>query len=68
MQAVDWWSLGILTYELLTGRSPFTIAGAQNTHSEVAKYAAHRYPTRPQLDPLSLSYSHVHMSLRSLRL
>ncbi|XP_063705272.1 ribosomal protein S6 kinase alpha-5-like [Culicoides brevitarsis] len=35
--AVDWWSVGVLTYELLTGASPFTIEGERNTQSEVSK-------------------------------
>ena len=36
-QSVDWWSLGVLTYELLTGTSPFTVDGQKNTQAEVAK-------------------------------
>jgi serine/threonine protein kinase len=36
-QAVDWWSLGVLTYELLTGASPFTVEGEKNTQSEVSR-------------------------------
>ena len=31
VQAVDWWSVGVLTYELLTGASPFTVEGEKNT-------------------------------------
>ena len=36
-QAVDWWSVGVLTYELLTGASPFTVEGEKNTQQEISK-------------------------------
>lgn len=37
-QSVDWWSLGILMFELLTGASPFTLEGERNSQSEVSKW------------------------------
>lgn len=36
-QAVDWWSLGVLMYELLTGGSPYTVDGGENSHSDIAR-------------------------------
>uniref|UniRef100_A0A8C3SAR3 Ribosomal protein S6 kinase alpha-5 n=1 Tax=Chelydra serpentina TaxID=8475 RepID=A0A8C3SAR3_CHESE len=36
-QSVDWWSLGILMFELLTGASPFTLEGEKNTQAEVSR-------------------------------
>lgn len=37
LQSVDWWSLGILMFELLTGASPFTLEGEKNTQAEVSR-------------------------------
>ena len=34
---MDWWSVGVLTYELLTGASPFTVEGEKNTQQEISK-------------------------------
>ncbi|XP_042705677.1 ribosomal protein S6 kinase alpha-4 isoform X2 [Chrysemys picta bellii] len=36
-KSVDWWSLGILIFELLTGASPFTLEGEKNTQAEVSR-------------------------------
>ncbi|XP_034187998.1 ribosomal protein S6 kinase alpha-5 isoform X1 [Osmia lignaria lignaria] len=35
--AVDWWSVGVLTYELLTGASPFTVEGEKNTQQDISR-------------------------------
>ncbi|KAL0109706.1 hypothetical protein PUN28_014617 [Cardiocondyla obscurior] len=35
--AVDWWSVGVLTFELLTGASPFTVEGEKNNQQEISK-------------------------------
>ncbi|XP_062617568.1 ribosomal protein S6 kinase alpha-5-like [Saccostrea cucullata] len=46
--AVDWWSLGVLTYELLTGASPFTVDGERNTQSEISKRILRAQPPMPR--------------------
>ena len=45
--AADWWSLGVLTYELLTGASPFTVAGGKNTQKEIFKHILRCEPPIP---------------------
>ncbi|KAJ6643384.1 Ribosomal protein S6 kinase alpha-5 [Pseudolycoriella hygida] len=46
--AVDWWSVGVLTYELLTGSSPFTFEGNQNSQQEITNRILHSQPPVPK--------------------
>ncbi|XP_011612285.2 ribosomal protein S6 kinase alpha-5 [Takifugu rubripes] len=53
-KAVDWWSLGVLMYELLTGGSPFTVDGDNNSHTDIAKRILKKDPPFPKdLGPLA---------------
>lgn len=45
--SVDWWSVGVLTYELLTGASPFTVDGERNTQAEISKRILKNQPPIP---------------------
>jgi len=45
--SVDWWSVGVLTYELLTGASPFTVEGERNTQVEISKRILRSNPPIP---------------------
>ncbi|RWS13648.1 ribosomal protein S6 kinase-like protein [Dinothrombium tinctorium] len=45
--SVDWWSIGVLTYELLTGASPFTVEGEKNTQTEISKRILKSHPPIP---------------------
>ncbi|XP_049819509.1 ribosomal protein S6 kinase alpha-5 isoform X2 [Aethina tumida] len=45
--AVDWWSVGVLTYELLTGASPFTVEGERNTQQEISRRILKTTPPIP---------------------
>ncbi|RXG52442.1 Ribosomal protein S6 kinase alpha-5 [Armadillidium vulgare] len=46
-QAVDWWSVGVLTYELLTGASPFTVDGEKNNQQEISRRILRTQPPIP---------------------
>uniref|UniRef100_A0AAX7SGI9 Ribosomal protein S6 kinase n=1 Tax=Astatotilapia calliptera TaxID=8154 RepID=A0AAX7SGI9_ASTCA len=48
-KSVDWWSLGILMFELLTGASPFTLEGERNSQSEVSKRILRCDPPFPSM-------------------
>ncbi|XP_042220692.1 ribosomal protein S6 kinase alpha-5-like isoform X2 [Homarus americanus] len=51
-QAVDWWSVGVLTYELLTGASPFTVEGEKNNQQEISRRILKTQPPLPsELSP-----------------
>lgn len=36
-ETVDWWSLGVIAFELMTGCSPFTVDGHSNTSKDIAR-------------------------------
>ena len=46
--AVDWWSLGVLFYELVTGASPFTVEGENNTQGDISKRILNSQPPIPR--------------------
>lgn len=46
---VDWWSVGVLCYELLTGASPFTLDSEQNLQNEISKRILKASPVMPQI-------------------
>lgn len=46
--AVDWWSVGVLTYELLTGSSPFTFEGNVNSQPEITERILNSNPPVPK--------------------
>jgi len=45
--AVDWWGVGVLTYELLTGASPFTVEGERNNQQEISRRILTIHPPIP---------------------
>lgn len=49
-QACDWWSVGVILYEMLVGRPPFVAQTALDTQIRVVQWPRHlRIPGEPQL-------------------
>lgn len=56
---VDWWSLGILMWELLTGKPPF----AGNNHRDLYNEILHNSLEKPVYMSISISYSNKNVFL-----
>jgi serine/threonine protein kinase len=44
---VDWWSVGVLMIELLTGQSPFSREGEESNQSQISERIQHEPPNIP---------------------
>ncbi|KJH51815.1 kinase domain protein [Dictyocaulus viviparus] len=54
---VDWWSMGVICFELLTGCSPFTVDGAANSSKEIAKrILTKKIPFPKNMDPSAQNF------------
>lgn len=53
--SADWWTLGIFTYEILYGRSPFLGERREETFSNILKKPL-RFPTHPEVEPCVQSF------------
>jgi len=47
LQAVDWWSVGVLMFELLTGLSPFALNGRKNYENDINRRILESEPSYP---------------------
>jgi serine/threonine protein kinase len=56
-QVVDWWSFGVIGFELLTGCSPFTVDGDANSTADIARrILTKRVPFPKWLDQTSREF------------
>ncbi|KAJ1354608.1 putative ribosomal protein S6 kinase alpha-2 [Parelaphostrongylus tenuis] len=54
---VDWWSMGVISFELMTGCSPFTVDGGGNSSKEIAKRILNKKVPFPRnMDPLARDF------------
>jgi serine/threonine protein kinase len=61
LQAVDWWSVGVLMFELLTGLSPFALNGRKNFEDDINRRILETEPPYP--DHLTPAARHFIASL-----
>ncbi|KAK4050139.1 hypothetical protein OIV83_003710 [Microbotryomycetes sp. JL201] len=54
---VDWWSLGIVVYELLFGQAPFFAESIADTYRRILKHKTHlAFPSSPTVSPSALGF------------